>query len=161
LRQAKADLQAVLQTEMIKEFLEGLQPNIFGKTISEIYTYTDQQIESEHTFIQWLFPLDEPSRNVRNSPVLGPDEIALIMESPTAQSILKKSADWYLGFLSRNSHWIKRYDHNHLRITRVIKSLRLLAGDATADKFKEDILRLLGTNKTIIPRETKEFWDLA
>ncbi len=146
---------------MIKEFLEGLQPNIFGKTISEIYTYTDQQIESEHTFIQWLFPLDEPSRNVRNSPVLGPDEIALIMESPIAQSNLKKSADWYLGFLSRNNHWIKRYNHNHLRITRVIKSLRLLVNDDVADGFRIDLCNLLGTNRGVIPKETQQFWDNA
>lgn len=146
---------------MIKEFLEGLQPNTFGKMISDIYGYTDQQIESEHTFIQWLFPLDEPSRNVRNSPVLGPDEIALIMESPTAQRNLKKSVDWYLGFLSRNSHWIKRYDHNHLRITRVIKSLRLLVSDDVADGFRIDLYNLLGTNRSVIPKETQLFWDNA
>ena len=146
---------------MIKEFLEGLQPNTSGKTIAEIYGYTDQQIESEHTFIQWLFPLDEPSRNVRNSPVLGPDEIALIMESPTAQGNLKKSAGWYLGFLSRNSHWIKRYDHNHLRITRVIKSLRLLVSYEVADGFRIDLYSLLRTNRSVIPKETQQFWDNA
>ena len=132
-----------------------------GKTIKEIYGYTDQLIESEHTFVQWLFPLDEPSRNVRNSPVLGPDEIALIMESPTAQGNLRKSANWYLSFLSRNNHWIKRYDHNHLRITRVIKSLRLLVSDEAADGFRIDLYSLLASNKSVIPKETQQFWDNA
>ena len=75
---------------MIKQFLEGRHPNASGKTIGEIYGYTDQQIETDHTFIQWLFPTDEPSRSVPNSPVLKPNDVVLIKESEVAQANLKK-----------------------------------------------------------------------
>jgi hypothetical protein len=31
-------------------------------------------------------------------------------------------------FYPGNDHWLVAYDHNHLRITRIIQSLRLLVG---------------------------------
>jgi len=142
-------------------FLEGRHPNASGKTIGEIYGYTDQQIETDHTFIQWLFPTDEPSRSVPNSPVLRPNDVVLIKESEVAQANLKKSADWYLGFLIRNNHWVKRYDHNHLRITRVIKSLRLLVNDEVADSFKIELYNILAADRIVIPQGTRQFWDEA
>ena len=146
---------------MINQFLEGQYPNASGKTIAEIYTYTDQQIETDHTFIQWLFPTDEPSRSVPNSPVLRPNDVVLIKESEAAQANLKKSTDWYLGFLTRNNHWVKIYDHNHLRITRVIKSLRLLVNDEVADSFRTALYNVLDADRVIIPQATRQFWDSA
>ena len=43
-----------------------------------------------------------------------------------------------------------KYDHNHLRITRVIRSLRLLANDQVADGFKDKMLSLVGDNLYLI-----------
>jgi hypothetical protein len=51
-----------------------------------------------------------------------------------------------VGFLERNNHWIMNYNHTHLRITRVIKSLRLLASDEAADEFGDKVLALAGDN---------------
>ena len=146
---------------MIKQFLEGRNPNASGKFIEEIYGFTDQQIETDHTFIQWLFPTNEPSRSVPSSPILKPDEITLINESKVAQANLKKSANWYLGFLTRNNHWVKRYDHNHLRITRVITSLRQLVDYDEADAFRIEVYSLLGDKLSSIPLRTRAFWDEA
>ena len=87
---------------------------------------TNHQAETTHDYIQWLFPLDEPSRSVNGVPVLTKLEIDEIRQSSLTQANLVKSARWFLGFLERNNRWITKYNHNHLRITRVIKSLRLL-----------------------------------
>ena len=62
-------------------------------------------------------------------------------------------------FLKRNHQWKNRYDHNQLRITRIIKSLRLLVSDNEADRFYKSILELLGNAK--VNNTTLEFWKNA
>ena len=45
----------------VLHFLEGAIPDGRGRTLSMIMALDDQAIESTHDFIQWVFPLDEPS----------------------------------------------------------------------------------------------------
>ena len=122
---------------------------------------TDHQAEATHDYIQWLFPLDEPSRSVNGAPVLTELDIDEIKESILVQGNLAKSARWFLGFLERNDHWIKKYNHNHLRITRVIKSLRLLASDKAADEFKNIVFEYLGDDLNLIDPKARSFWNSA
>ena len=88
-------------------------------------------------------------------------EIEEIKSSEFAQENLMQSADWYFGFLQRHDHWIRQYDHNHLRITRVIKSLRLLVSDEVADQFKSAILDFLDCNISVIGERSRAKPDLA
>ena len=75
-----------------------------------------------------------------------------------AHQNLVKSTSWFLGFLERNDRWIAKYDHNHLRITRVIKSLRLLASDETADEFRDKVIALAGDNLNLIDQKARDYW---
>ena len=70
-------------------------------------------------------------------------------------------ADWYGRFLERNNFWMKGHDHNHLRITRVIRCLRLLVDDDEADAFRIEVYSLLGDKLSSIPLRTRAFWDEA
>ena len=142
----------------VLHFLEGAIPDGRGRTLSMIMAFDDQAIESTHDFIQWMFPLDEPSRSHPGAPVLDPFEIDEIKRSQVALENLVQSADWYFGFLQRHDHWIRQYDHNHLRISRAIKSLRLLVSDEVADQFKSAILDFLGGNISVIGKRTREYW---
>lgn len=145
----------------ITSFLEGRNTNSSGWLLSDIWKFNDTKIENTHTFIQWVFPTNEASRATPGSPVLDKDEISAINNSERAKENLSKSADWYFNFLRRNSFWRKPYDHNHLRITRVIKSLRLLCGDDEADYYKEQFWQMLGADMSIIPAKTIEYWEDA
>ena len=71
---------------------------------------------------------------------------------------LEKSAQWYLGFLQRNDHWIKAYDHNHLRITRAIKSLRLLVSEETAKAFLNSLFDIAGDIVNVVRQDAIGFW---
>jgi hypothetical protein len=139
-------------------FLEGRTPDRRGRILAMLLQQTDHQAENAHDYIQWLFPLDEPSRSVNGAPVLTELEIDEIRESSLAQANLAKSARWFLGFLQRNNHWITKYNHNHLRITRVIKSLRLLASDKAADEFRDKVLDLAGDNLNLVDQKARGFW---
>ena len=143
---------------MIVGFLEGKTPDHRGRMLAVIMQQTDHQAETTHDYIQWLFPLDEPSRSVMGAPVLNELDIEDIRQSELVQLNLIKSARWFLGFLERNDHWITKYDHNHLRITRVIKSLRLLASDKAADEFRDKVLALAVDNLNLIDQKARGFW---
>jgi hypothetical protein len=132
-------------TEIVS-FLEGKTPDYRGRTLAMLLQQTDHQAETTHDYIQWLFPLDEPSRSLNGVPILTDLEIDEIRENSLAQANLAESARWFLGFLERNDHWITKYNHNHLRITRAIKSLRLLTSDKAADEFRDKVLALAGDN---------------
>ena len=73
------------------------------------------------------------------------------------QAIVKRMKEFWMN----NDYWIKRYNHNHLRITRMLKSLRLLTGDNEADEFKAAIFELLGDDLHLIDSKTVEFWKGA
>ncbi len=146
---------------MIVGFLEGKTPDYRGRILVVLLQQSDHEAETTHDYIQWLFPLDEPSRSVNGTPVLTELDIDEIKESSLAQGNLAKSARWFLGFLERNQHWVTKYDHNHLRITRVIKSLRLLASDKAADEFKDKVFGYLGDDLNLIDPKARSFWNSA
>jgi Opioid growth factor receptor (OGFr) conserved region len=68
-------------------------------------------------------------------------------------------------FADRSKNWISPSNHNHLRITRILKSLRLLGLEAEAAAFFDclaDIYRVESATETPgISEETFEFWQAA
>ena len=143
------------------DFLNGTGPDHQGRYLRDIWDFDDKTIEQTHDFIQWMFPLTEKSMSVPGVPTLSPDDIAAIRTSKIARANLEKSAEWYLGFLQRNDHWIKSYDHNHLRITRAIKSLRLLASQETAKSFLNSVSEITGDRIDLIRQDAIRFWKTA
>ena len=142
-------------------FLGGVGTDSHGRLLNDIWAFSDAEIERTHNFIQWLFPLAEASLSVPGSPTLTSDEIAALRLSVAAKTSIVESADWYSAFLSRHSHWKAKYDHNHLRITRAIKSLRLLVSDEEANRFRHSVFALLGDDLAVIDKKAKSFWNAA
>ncbi len=128
---------------MIDDFLKGNEPDVYKRYLKDIWMMSDDQIENKHNFIQWIFPLNVKSNAVPSSPILTKKEIISIKKSETAKKNIEKSAEWFLEFLSSNSHWICQNNHNHYRITRVIKSLRLIHSNEEAENFKINKIYLI------------------
>ena len=143
---------------MIDDFLKGNKPDIHKRYLKDIWMMSDNQIENKHNFIQWIFPLNVKSNAVPSSPILTKKEIISIKKSETAQKNIEKSAEWFLEFLSSNSHWICQNNHNHYRITRVIKSLRLIHSNEEAEKFKNSIMNLIQGNEKKINLTNIQYW---
>ena len=153
--------QSADQENGVLGFLNGMAADIHGRTFDDVMAFSDEQIERTHNFIQWLFPLLEPSLSVPGSPCLSDDKITSIKDSRAAVDNLKMAAHWFFDFLVRNQHWIKPHDHNHLRITRVIKSLRLLLGDEAAASFKASIITLADERVELIDLKARHLWEDA
>jgi len=146
---------------MLPDFLNGTSPDHRGRYLRDIWDFDDKTIEHTHDFIQWMFPLTEKSLSVPGVPTLSATDIEAIRTSEVARDNLERSAQWYLGFLQRNDHWIKPYDHNHLRITRVIKSVRLLVHNTLADEIKYKVILLLSGSTNSVSGKSREFWANA
>ena len=138
-------------------FLEGESPDVLGRTLEEIWGYNDAEIEGVHNFIQFIFPTNQKSASMPGVPILTAQDIETIKQSETAQSNLLISVDWFVKFLKRNDHWITQYNHNHLRISRMVQSVRLLVGDEDAEMTKEITFNLLDGKENKISDKSKSF----
>uniref|UniRef100_A0A3Q2DWX6 Opioid growth factor receptor (OGFr) conserved domain-containing protein n=1 Tax=Cyprinodon variegatus TaxID=28743 RepID=A0A3Q2DWX6_CYPVA len=117
-----------------------------GFTINEFHQYwygNYEKLERVHTFIQWLFPLQEPGMNYQ-AKTLTKKEIQEFLDSEKAKQNLLRSyklmLDFYgielkdekTGDVQRASNWRERFQnlnchtHNNLRITRILKCLGTL-----------------------------------
>ncbi|MBX9617329.1 MAG: hypothetical protein K2X25_17185 [Caulobacteraceae bacterium] len=121
----------------------------------------DRALEQTHDFIQWLFPLATRSGAQPDAPVLSEDEVEAIRKSSLARAALAAGTDRMTIFFLRNGHWLTASDHNHLRITRIIKSLRLLRDDEAADAFRNLILARVAEAGAPVGAPTLGFWNRA
>ena len=132
-----------------------------GRTHAFICNQSDEWIESTHDFIQWLFPIEDERSRGTFIPELSVDEVEMIKKSDEAQKAMLLSASRMRRFWSKNQHWVTEHDHNHLRMTRCIKSLRLLVGDEEAQKMKVWLSSLLGPNAKLISSTSLNYWKNA
>lgn len=143
----------------VVDFLNGQGVDGRGRTLAQVLAFDDAALERHHDFIQWLFPLPEPSGAVPESPVLSPEDVAAIRSSEGAQAALAASSRRMLDFYRGNEIWRGPADHNHLRITRIIRSLRLLVGDVEANAFRASILEL--ADGAPISETSRTYWAAA
>jgi hypothetical protein len=143
-----------------KNFLLGKGSDFKGRTIQDIWNYSDEEIESIHDFIQVLFPLNKKSQSVFNGYYLDTDDlIQNLKDNEQVKENIFKSSEWFLSFLKRHDYWKRRYNHNQLRITRVIECLRLLVGDDEANNFYKSVIELCKDKN--INKKTIGFWNNA
>lgn len=150
-----------MSSSRILAFLEGEGPDSRGRTIFDVLAFDDAALEHNHDFIQWLFPLTEASGAVANAPVLTPGDIAAVRASMPAQASLAAATDRLAVFYMRTHGWLVPHDHNHLRITRIIRSLRLLRGDEVAEAFKAFVLARVDDTRAPINARSLGFWTTA
>ena len=145
----------------VVDFLTGAGTDGAGREVFDVLSMDDPAIEQVHDFIQWLFPLRERSGAQPNAPTLTDEDIEAIRESPAAQAALAAATDRLAIFYYRNGHWLTASELNHLRITRSIKSLRLLRGDELADAFRTLLLARVEEAGSPIGKPTLGFWARA
>lgn len=143
----------------ILAFLEHRGLDYQHRSLKDVWSFSDNQIERTHDFIQWVFPTTEPSQNVNGSPVLSGGELKLVVNSDSARASVLKSSEWFLNFLTRNKSWTRGRDHNHLRITRMLRSLKLIGETTTAENHYAAVVSILeGIEQYKSVEEALTFW---
>ena len=131
--------------------------------LSDIWDWSNDQLEVEHDFIQWIFPLNEASSYNPDAPVLSIEDIKEFRNSPELQFRVLVSAHTFMRFLySTVNNWCTEANHNHLRITRMLKSLRLLGLELVALNCYYELVMIvykLDMEETL--EEPMAFWRSA
>jgi|ETNvirnome_2_130_1030620.scaffolds.fasta_scaffold30262_1 hypothetical protein len=138
-----------------------------GRTLEEMLKWPDSSLEAVHDFIQWAFPLHEKSYHSLVSPVLTEEDIQILQSSPEARQNMLKAYLRICKFLGLGLHededrqkwWCHKGNHNNLRITRIIRSLRLFGLEDTAKDFCGYLEEL--DDKFVIDDNTWKYWERA
>jgi Opioid growth factor receptor (OGFr) conserved region len=142
-------------------YLSGTGKDDRNRGIEEVLAFPDETLEHVHDYIQWLFPLPTRSSAQPSAPVLTPDQIAAIRLDENAQTNLRRAAERMLAFYDATRWWLAWSDHNHLRITRILQSLRLLSGQDAAQSFYDAILARHRTAGSPINPHNLRYWANA
>lgn len=136
-----------------------------GFTFTDVFNFTDEELEECHSYIQWAFPLKEPSQFNPDAPLVTDATIMQMNDIPSAKvRILGMGQAMLRFYITENPVWITPKNHNFLRITRIIKSLRIFGYISEAAFFHKRILMLLQDNPqyvTIVGETTLQFWKEA
>ena len=159
------------------DFYRGLGTDIEGRRLEDILAWPDDDLEAVHDFIQWLFPLPEPSQFNPDAPLLTSKDIAAFKNDPVLRANLMKSYERILAFLGLSLSEGKVVDgpsftarvadvwaspnHNWLRISRILRSLTLLGMAAQAQAHYERLDAIYSSRKFPISADTFRYWTEA
>ena len=160
-------------------FWRGEFPTESGFYFDDILNFSYEAMESGHDYIQWVLPKREPSMFRSDIPTLKEEEIELFnTDSELKEKVNKmmhKVLDFYGMELKKDglvvwqkpkeeggNHndpkwWIKHFNHNFLRITRMLISLRHLGHE----NVSKSVFKLLSTEKDKYDESTEWYWSEA
>ncbi len=140
-----------------------------------------QDLESEHDYIQWLFPLEARSAFNSVAPTLTPATIAAFRGDAALRAELEASLvvmllfyglrvaadplrlriDRSPDFPTRSRVWLSVGNHNYLRLTRILTSLRVLGLPDHSAVLLGQLELIARTYPQLIGKTTLAFWRRA
>jgi hypothetical protein len=163
-------------TAMLVPFYLGEQPDLNGRKIQEIWAWDFEDLECTHDYIQWLFPLDEQSRFNTDAPIVNEEIVrsfqsdlrlsdnlltsfAVMLKFYGLQYInetkqIERSSDYPI----RKQEWVNKFDHNYLRITRILKCLMRFGLADEARSFYRCLAEIYRADRDRIGSETFQYW---
>jgi hypothetical protein len=159
----------------IVEFYSGRKKDIQGRSIEDVWAYSDRQLEAVHNYIQWLFPLW--TLGVAPAPLLDEETIAAFRAGPELRERLLRSFDMMLAFYGlrregtevvrgeefprKARNWLTPHNHNFLRITRILTCLRALGLETWSQAFFRCLEGIYGEWPNVIGAESMHYWREA
>lgn len=159
----------------VVEFYRNEIPNNNGNYLCEILAWNFDRLEVDHDYIQWLFPLKEKSMFNDEAPTITDEEISLFavdneLRINALQSFL--TILLFFGFkvveneviiqepgeYHKDPQWVFRaFNHNMLRISRVLKSMRLIGHEDWSESFFNALKKF----RNQISDNTWSYWEEA
>lgn len=155
------------------QFILGNATDHRGRNIDDILSLEDFWLEHTHDYIQWLFPIPEAGRFNGFAPVLDHATREQFDRNQELQEQQLRSLDRMLKFLGlvrrgttieaspelhpKHHIWLKKAGHNHLRITRIIRSLHYCHQTELAEAMQTSVISL-GKSHGYVRDETLAYW---
>ncbi|KAK8069989.1 hypothetical protein PG994_006605 [Apiospora phragmitis] len=169
--------------------------DVGGRTLDQILGWRDTRLESQHDYIQILFPLPEGSIFNEWAPVIDEETFLYLRQDnnshnfqPSMRRVLTRMLTFYgfdITWEEDNTEgasgskryavavtakpgaeddcfprWVRRRDHNHLRISRILRSLRVLGLADEARAFFAALVWVFDTYGRISD-DSMMFWRRA
>ncbi len=157
----------------IVRYYSGAGTDGRGRTLAETQALDAERMEYYHDFIQWMFPLREPSQYNPDAPTLTDLDIAAFRARPELRANLGGSFVAFLKFLGleyaggsvrpsgpARPKVFEIPNHNWLRITRVLLCLKILGLDDEARAFFA-YLQSVYEGGGGVTRQTFDYWKAA
>jgi hypothetical protein len=169
-------------TQRIVPFYLGEQQDAQGRMIQEIWAWDFEELECAHDYIQWLFPLLEKSAFNPNAPIVDDEVIQAFQNNADLRQNLLRSLTVMLQFYglqrqkndegqviitqsadypNRKQEWVCPFNHNYLRITRILKCLVTFGLEDEAQAFYECLRQIYQENSDYIGGKTLQYWTNA
>lgn len=162
-------------------FYRGQRPDNRGRFLSDVQHQSLEDLEDVHDYIQWMFPLPEPSSANAEAPILTRQDIEEFARDEGLREELLKSFEIMLAFYglqlrrvddrilivtapsfcARSEVWLTPHNHNFLRMTRILRSLNTLGCRPYARALFEALQDLYARHSSIIGSETFRYWQQA
>jgi hypothetical protein len=157
----------------IVPFYLGQERDEYGRRIEDIWAYDFELLEDVHNYIQRLFPSRRPSQ-FEQAPLLDDETEESFRNSPQLRARLLTSFDVMLrfyglrreggevveadDFAERAANWLTPFNHNFLRITRILLALRALGLPEWASAFFRRLEAIYRQRPAIVGERTLRFW---
>lgn len=148
----------------IISFYKGWTPDQSGRYITEILDQDDYFLESCHDYIQWLFPNKELSQFNPDAPLLTDEVIKEFKARPELRVVVKKCLDRMIKFYQLDREhpwWATKNNHNYLRITRILNTLKAFEMKDEASDFYTKLFCFIKSNQNIVGAVTIGYWHDA
>jgi Opioid growth factor receptor (OGFr) conserved region len=152
-----------------------------GRSLTNLQEQSQSDLESVHDYIQWLFPLDEPSSASEEAPILTGDDILAFRHSHELRERLERSLQTMLTFYGldnpgsispstvvrgptfpvRATAWISTSNHNFLRLTRILRSLAILGCREQSRALLACLTEIYTEFGHVIGEGTLQYWRNA
>jgi hypothetical protein len=162
-------------------FYLGRAPDHRGRMLDQLQSQSLESLERNHDYIQWLFPLPERSSANPNAPLLLASDLQEFADREELRSNLLRSFGVMLHFYglrldhdvaapeirpddsfpSRSAVWLTPFNHNFLRLTRIVRSLSLLGCRSHADALLQCLEEIYRKHPSVIGVETFQYWKSA
>jgi len=155
-------------------FYRGDEKDSQGRSFEEMLGWSDEEWEACHDYIQLLFPTRRASNYNEDAPLLTDDDIEVWKADPILKENLRRAFYRWLGFLGleqgddyiafkkdltdfQTDLW-EGFNHNYLRITRVLDCLMTVGLTTEASEFYEFLKTRLNKGVT---ENTFRYWTEA
>lgn len=148
--------------------------------IKDMWDMDFEQLEENHSYIQWLFPLKLRSRYNPYAPVLSPIQVKSLIQDIEIQAAMFKSLKVMLEFYGfkmmitgdgidisfaedfeeRSKVWLRPCNHNFKRISRILNSLCLFDMTEFEVEFRKVLQQVYEKYSDVIGERTALYWRL-
>ncbi len=170
-----------MQDTPVVAFYKGEGRDHRGRSLTNLQDQTLSDLERIHDYIQWLFPLPEPSSWSESAPVLTSEDVLVFKHSPHIRQQVYRSLLTMLDFYglqdsggtgppdvvrgptfhARATVWLSPSNHNFLRLTRILRCLVILGFRDHARALFTCLVQIYAEYGSVIGGTTLRYWRNA